>query len=140
MAPIEGPSKSVAPFRSYYSETGGAKEMKYAVIYEKSSNGWGAFVPDLPGCVALGFTLEETEELYAKPSSSTSRRCARMVIRYLNRPTRWACWRSPSSRDKHLIRSTTGQIISIIDPNGPVEGTKRPGVRSVASAALPDAV
>jgi predicted RNase H-like HicB family nuclease len=37
--------------------------MKYAVIYEKSSNGWGAFVPDLPGCVALGFTLEETEDL-----------------------------------------------------------------------------
>ena len=37
--------------------------MKYAVIYEKSSNGWGAFVPDLPGCVALGFTLEETDDL-----------------------------------------------------------------------------
>ncbi len=37
--------------------------MKYAVIYEKSSNAWGASIPDLPGCVALGFTLEETEEL-----------------------------------------------------------------------------
>ena len=37
--------------------------MKYAVIYERSSNGWGASIPDLPGCVALGFTLEETEEL-----------------------------------------------------------------------------
>jgi predicted RNase H-like HicB family nuclease len=37
--------------------------MKYAVIFEKSSNGWGAFVPDLPGCVALGFTLEETKKL-----------------------------------------------------------------------------
>ena len=37
--------------------------MRYAVIYEKSSNGWGAFVPDLPDCVALGFTLEETEGL-----------------------------------------------------------------------------
>jgi predicted RNase H-like HicB family nuclease len=36
---------------------------KYAVIFEKSSNGWGAFVPDLPGCVALGFTLEETKTL-----------------------------------------------------------------------------
>jgi predicted RNase H-like HicB family nuclease len=37
--------------------------MKYAVIYERSSNGWGASIPDLPGCVALGFTLEETEDL-----------------------------------------------------------------------------
>jgi predicted RNase H-like HicB family nuclease len=37
--------------------------MKYAVIYERSSNGWGAYVPDLPGCVALGFTFEDTEHL-----------------------------------------------------------------------------
>ena len=37
--------------------------MKYAVVYERSSNGWGASIPDLPGCVALGFTLKETEEL-----------------------------------------------------------------------------
>jgi predicted RNase H-like HicB family nuclease len=37
--------------------------MKYPIIYEKSSNGWGAFLPDLPGCVAAGFTLEETKRL-----------------------------------------------------------------------------
>lgn len=37
--------------------------MTIPVIFEKSSNGWGAFVPDLPGCVALGFTLEETKKL-----------------------------------------------------------------------------
>jgi predicted RNase H-like HicB family nuclease len=36
---------------------------RYAVIFEKSANGWGAYVPDLPGCVALGFTLEETKSL-----------------------------------------------------------------------------
>jgi predicted RNA binding protein YcfA (HicA-like mRNA interferase family)/predicted RNase H-like HicB family nuclease len=41
----------------------GAEKMKYAVVYEKSSNGGGAFVPNLPGCVALGYTLEETEQL-----------------------------------------------------------------------------
>ena len=37
--------------------------LKYFVIFEKSSNGWGAFVPDLPGCVAGGETKEEVEEL-----------------------------------------------------------------------------
>jgi predicted RNase H-like HicB family nuclease len=37
--------------------------MKYAVIYEKSSDGYGAYVPDLPGCVAVGDTLEETQRL-----------------------------------------------------------------------------
>jgi len=37
--------------------------MKYAVIIEKSEPGFGAYVPDLPGCVALGETLSETEQL-----------------------------------------------------------------------------
>jgi predicted RNase H-like HicB family nuclease len=36
---------------------------RYAVMFEKSSNGWGAYVPDLPGCVALGFTMDETKRL-----------------------------------------------------------------------------
>jgi predicted RNase H-like HicB family nuclease len=35
--------------------------MKYAVIYEKSRTGYGAYVPDLPGCVATGKTRRETE-------------------------------------------------------------------------------
>jgi predicted RNase H-like HicB family nuclease len=37
--------------------------MRYAVVIEKSANGYGAYVPDLPGCVALAETLEETERL-----------------------------------------------------------------------------
>jgi predicted RNase H-like HicB family nuclease len=36
---------------------------KYAVIYEEGPNGVGAHVPDLPGCVAVGDTLEDTERL-----------------------------------------------------------------------------
>lgn len=34
--------------------------MHYAVIFEKSRTGYGAYVPDLPGCVATGRTLELT--------------------------------------------------------------------------------
>jgi predicted RNase H-like HicB family nuclease len=37
--------------------------VKYAVIYEKTSTGYSAYVPDLPGCVAAGRTLKETENL-----------------------------------------------------------------------------
>jgi predicted RNase H-like HicB family nuclease len=37
--------------------------MRYAVIIEKSETGYGAYVPDLPGCVAVGETLPETERL-----------------------------------------------------------------------------
>jgi predicted RNase H-like HicB family nuclease len=37
--------------------------MKYSVVIEKSDNGYSAYVPDLPGCVAAGDTTEETKEL-----------------------------------------------------------------------------
>jgi predicted RNase H-like HicB family nuclease len=37
--------------------------MRYAIIIEKSDAGYGAYVPDLPGCVAVGETIEETERL-----------------------------------------------------------------------------
>jgi predicted RNase H-like HicB family nuclease len=37
--------------------------MEYLVIYEKGPTSWGAYVPDLPGCVAAGKTQEEVREL-----------------------------------------------------------------------------
>lgn len=37
--------------------------MKFAVVYEKTETGYSAYVPDLPGCIAAGATLQETEEL-----------------------------------------------------------------------------
>jgi predicted RNase H-like HicB family nuclease len=37
--------------------------MRYAIVIEKSATGYGAYVPDLPGCVAAGESLEETERL-----------------------------------------------------------------------------
>jgi predicted RNase H-like HicB family nuclease len=35
--------------------------LKYAVVFERSEDGYGAFVPDLPGCITVGDTLEEAE-------------------------------------------------------------------------------
>ena len=37
--------------------------MNYVVIYERSSTGWAAYVPDLPGVVTTGATKEETKQL-----------------------------------------------------------------------------
>ena len=37
--------------------------MKYAVVIERSETGFAAYVPDLPGCIAAGETLESTEKL-----------------------------------------------------------------------------
>jgi predicted RNase H-like HicB family nuclease len=37
--------------------------MRYAVVIEKAPSNYAAYVPDLPGCVATGATVEETESL-----------------------------------------------------------------------------
>lgn len=37
--------------------------MRYTVIYERSSNGFGAYVPDLPGLGVVAPTLDETRVL-----------------------------------------------------------------------------
>ena len=40
--------------------------MEYVVIFEKGENSYGASVPDLPGCIAVGETLEEVKVLIAE--------------------------------------------------------------------------
>lgn len=37
--------------------------MRYGVVIEKGESSYGAYVPDLPGCVAVAETLEEVEQL-----------------------------------------------------------------------------
>ena len=37
--------------------------LKYMVVIEKGPSSYGAFVPDLPGCIAAGETEAETLEL-----------------------------------------------------------------------------
>ena len=37
--------------------------MKYMVVIEEGESGFGAHVPDLPGCIAAGETREEVVEL-----------------------------------------------------------------------------
>ena len=34
---------------------------KYLVVYEKSKDGYSAYVPDLPGCTSAGSSREEIE-------------------------------------------------------------------------------
>ena len=37
--------------------------MRYAIVIEKAESNFSGYVPDLPGCVATGKTIEETENL-----------------------------------------------------------------------------
>jgi predicted RNase H-like HicB family nuclease len=36
---------------------------RYAIVIEKAPSNYAAYVPDLPGCIATGATVEETESL-----------------------------------------------------------------------------
>jgi predicted RNase H-like HicB family nuclease len=35
--------------------------VRYAIVIEKAGGNYSAYVPDLPGCVATGATVAETE-------------------------------------------------------------------------------
>lgn len=38
-------------------------KLRYMVVIERGETSWGAHVPDLPGCVAIGETREEVRRL-----------------------------------------------------------------------------
>lgn len=37
--------------------------MRYAVVIEAAEGNYSAYVPDLPGCVAVGDTVEDIEQM-----------------------------------------------------------------------------
>ncbi len=37
--------------------------MQYAVVIEKAENNYSAYVPDLPGCITTGATIDEIKQL-----------------------------------------------------------------------------
>jgi len=37
--------------------------MRYAVVIEKAAKNYSAYLPDVPGCIAAGKTVEETLDL-----------------------------------------------------------------------------
>jgi predicted RNase H-like HicB family nuclease len=61
------PSDGLLPKRSavFWSRLVSSSEeyMRYAVVIERAQDNYSAYVPDLPGCVATGAMMEETEEL-----------------------------------------------------------------------------
>lgn len=36
--------------------------MRYAIVIEKAANNYSAYVPDLPGCVTTGATIQEVNQ------------------------------------------------------------------------------
>lgn len=54
-------------------------QLQYAIVIEKApgSSNYSAYVPDLPGCITTGNTIEEIESLCGRLSSFILRGCAR---------------------------------------------------------------
>jgi hypothetical protein len=60
---------------------------EYAVIFERTTTGWSAYVPDLPGLGVAGPTYEATEQLIReKASPSTSKAYEPTATPSLNPP------------------------------------------------------
>ena len=36
--------------------------MRYAIVIERANSNYSAYVPDLPGCIATGATVEEAKK------------------------------------------------------------------------------
>lgn len=36
--------------------------MKYLIVIEKANHNYSAYLPDVPGCIATGDTIEETKK------------------------------------------------------------------------------
>ena len=45
------------------TSTIGGKIMRYTVVIEKGNSSYGAYVPDLPGCIAVAETLVEVQQM-----------------------------------------------------------------------------
>lgn len=61
------PSDDLAPgtLSSILKQSGSQEiryAMRYAIVIENAGGNYSAYVPDLPGCVATGATIQETEQ------------------------------------------------------------------------------
>ena len=74
--------------------------MKYNVVLEKGESSYGAFVPDLPGCIAVAEDREQVLRLLRKRLRSTSKGCGRRDCRCHRRTAtsrKWK-WRDGGAR------------------------------------------
>lgn len=59
---------------------------RYAIVVEKAKSNYAAYVPDLPGCVATGATIKETERRIHEAIESMLHDCARTVCLFPSLP------------------------------------------------------
>ena len=81
---------------------------KYAIVVERAKRNYAAYVPDLPGCVATGATVEEAEQLLREAVWRLPQRCQRLVqMLFFESPPRPY---SEIARDLKLAEGSIGFI------------------------------
>jgi hypothetical protein len=86
--------------------------MRYAIVIEKAEGNYSAYVPDLPGCVATGQTVEDWSRKSATRSDFTSTASKLTAYRFQDRPASRNMSRLDGSAD---LRKPTPSICSVID-------------------------
>ena len=56
--------------------------MKYAIVIERALNGYSAYVPDLPGCVAAADSYENAEKLIRQAADGALLHGSRSFVRH----------------------------------------------------------
>lgn len=62
--------------------------MRYVVVYERTHNGWAAYVPDLPGCIAAADTRKDVA-LLIKEAVKHYVAASHELDQTLPKPGRW---------------------------------------------------
>jgi hypothetical protein len=72
----------------------------YLVVVEKGKTSYGAYVPDLPGCVAVAETRREVLSSLKKASPCTLKPCVKpaSLFRYPSRRAKWSRYALPNNR------------------------------------------
>ena len=55
--------------------------MRYAVVVERGDRNYSAYVPDLPGCVSVGDTLDQVKAEIREAIDSSLMGCAKIARR-----------------------------------------------------------
>lgn len=69
--------------------------MQYLVVIEKGVSSYGAYVPDLPECIAVGETRQEVSRLIHEALEFHLGGYLKTVSQFLRRPVKLSWWMSP---------------------------------------------
>ena len=86
--------------------------MNYAIVIEKRETGYGAYVPDLPGCVAVGATLSETTRLVREANEFHLEGLREDGIAIPEPSTVTSAWRSECRTKRFRRRRRAALVIS----------------------------